>query len=110
LNVVSIGTTLKCVKRAVALSPAAARQFRKLKAHERAMLRHALTERLSREDATQEDRNRFRLRRPSEAAEFELRVEDLRVFYRVRGAQVQVVLIGRKKGGVLLIDSQRFKL
>ena len=98
------------MKRAVALSPAAARQFRKLSAHERAKLRHAFVTRLAGDDATHEDRNRFRLRRLSEVAEFELRVEDLRAFYRVRGAQVQVVLIGRKKGDTLLIDGQRFKL
>jgi hypothetical protein len=50
------------------------------------------------------------LRRPSEFADFELRVDDLRVFYRVAGERVEVVLIGRKKGNHLVIDGKRFTL
>lgn len=49
---------------------------------------------LGEDDATVEARNRFRLRRPSEFADFEFRVDDLRVFYRLAADQVQVVLIG----------------
>lgn len=62
------------------------------------------------DDATVEARNRFRLRRPSEFADFEFRVDDLRVFYRVAVDQVQVALIGRKKGDHLVIDGKRFTL
>jgi len=62
------------------------------------------------DDATVEARNRFRLRRPSEFADFEFRVDDLRVFYRVAVDQVQVVLIGEKKGNHLVIDGKRFTL
>jgi len=50
------------------------------------------------------------LRRPSEFAGFELRVDDLRVCYRVAGERVEVVLIGRKKGSQLVIDGKRFTL
>lgn len=65
---------------------------------------------LGEDDATVEARNRFRLRRPSEFADFEFRVEDLRVFYRVAVDQVQVVLIGEKMGNHLVIDGKRFTL
>lgn len=65
---------------------------------------------LGEDDATVETRNRFRLRRPSEFADFEFRVEDLRVFYRVAVDQAQVVLIGRKKRNHLVIDGKRFTL
>jgi hypothetical protein len=65
---------------------------------------------LANEDATRETRNRFRLRRPSDVAEFELRIDDLRVFYRIVGKQVQVVLIGRKRGNSVVIDGRRFVL
>ena len=65
---------------------------------------------LSEDDATVEARNRFRLRRPSEFAAFELRVDDLRVFYRVAGNRVQVILIGRRKGNHLVINGKRFTL
>jgi len=65
---------------------------------------------LGQDDATVEVRNRFRLRRPSEFTDFEFRVDDLRVFYRVTVNQVQVALIGRKKGSHLAIGGKRFTL
>ena len=98
------------MKRAIVLSPDALRQFRKLRAKDRSRLRDAMLASLGEDDATVEARNRFRLRRPSEFADFELRVDDLPVFYRVAGERVEVVLIGRKKGNHLVIDGKRFTL
>ena len=98
------------MKRAIVLSPGAVRQLKKLRAREQARLRQALIAAFGEDDATVETRNRFRLRRPSEFADFELRVDEMRVFYRVAGDQVQVILIGRKKGAHLLIDGKRFTL
>ena len=69
-----------------------------------------IREQLGESDATQETRNRFRLRRPSRFADYELRIGDWRVFYRVVGDTVQVALIGRKRGNVLIIDRKRFIL
>jgi hypothetical protein len=68
-----------------------------------------MAERLSQEDPTREDRNRFRLRRLSPHADFELRVEPWRVFYRVEG-EVVVELIGRKERDRLLIEGKEFTL
>ena len=65
---------------------------------------------LAETDATEETHQRFRLRRPSELAEFELRVGNWRAFYRVRGEKVQVVLIGEKRGERLFVDGKRFVL
>ncbi len=65
---------------------------------------------LEKADASQPTRRRFRLRRPASAADFELRVRDWRVFYRVEGHEVRVVLIGRKRGNVLRVDGLRFAL
>ena len=98
------------MKGAIVLSPDALRQFRKLRAKDRSLLRDAMLASLGEDDTTVEARNRFRLRRPSEFADFELRVDDLRVFYRVAGERVEVVLIGRKKGNHLVIDGKRFTL
>jgi len=94
----------------VVLSPDAGRQFRRLRAIERARLRDAMEARLGKEGALVQTRNRFRLRRPSEMAEFELRVGELRVFYRVARTQVQVVVIGKKRGDSVVIDGKRFVL
>ena len=63
------------------LSPDAVRQLRALRAHDRATVKEQMREQLGESDATQETRNRFRLRRPSRFADYELRIGDWRVFY-----------------------------
>lgn len=98
------------MKREVVLSPDALRQFRALRAYDQGLLREALAKQFRESDATQVTQNRFRLRRPSGVAEFELRVRDLRIFYRVVGEQVQVALIGKKEGNELIIEGRRFVL
>lgn len=97
-------------QRRVELSPDALRQLRALRAHDRGLLKKQIRKQLEESDATQETRNHFRLRRPSRVADYELRVRDWRVFYRVADDTVQVVLIGRKSGNFLLIDRKRFIL
>ncbi len=65
---------------------------------------------LEESDPTEEGRNRFRLRRSSPHAEYELRVGKLRVFYRVVERRVLVTLIGKEEGNVLVIEDRRFVL
>jgi mRNA-degrading endonuclease RelE of RelBE toxin-antitoxin system len=91
-------------------SPAALRQYKKLSARTRARLKRALHERLILEDPAQEDCNRFRLRRASISADYELRVEQWRVFYRVQTSIVTVELIGRKEGNRLIIEGKEFAI
>ena len=62
---------------------------------------------LDEDDATVENKNRFRLRRPSAESEFEFREGDLRVFYRVADEQVLVDAVGRKRGNQLFIGGRR---
>ena len=94
----------------VVLSPAAVRQYNKLPAAGRSLLKKEMRERLALGDPMEETRNRFRLRRLSPHADFELRVDPWRVFYRVLEDRVIVELIGRKRGNVLLIEGKEFKL
>lgn len=94
----------------IVFSPAAVRQFRRLPAAARTLIKEAIRERLSQQDPTEETRNRFRLRRISEHADYELRIDPWRVFYRVQDRTVIVELIGQKKGNVLLIEGKEFKL
>ncbi|HEX9636685.1 MAG TPA: hypothetical protein VGB99_04065 [Acidobacteriota bacterium] len=98
------------MKRDVTLSPDAVRQFRRLRASERATLKQVLREQLGEDDATMETKNRFRLRRPSPHADYELRVGALRAFFRVEGNAVRVLLIGKKRGNTILIDGRSFTL
>jgi hypothetical protein len=57
-----------------------------------------------------ETNNRFRLRRPSPRAEYELRVDELRAFYLVDGKTVRVELIGEKRRNALVIDGKKVTL
>jgi hypothetical protein len=65
---------------------------------------------LTENSPTEESRNKFRLRRPSAYAEYELRLGAARVFYRVRGDVVERLLIGRKERNRLLIGEEEFEL
>jgi mRNA-degrading endonuclease RelE of RelBE toxin-antitoxin system len=94
----------------VELSPDAVRQLRALRAHDRRLVKDQMREQLGESDATQETRSRFRLRRPSRVADYELRIREWRVFYRVVAETVQVVLVGRKSGNFLIVDRKRFIL
>lgn len=60
---------------------------------------------------TQESRNRKRLR-PNKLAEWELRIEDHRVFYDVdpESSVVKVIAVGEKHGNQLLIHGEEYEL
>ena len=94
----------------VLLSADAVRQFRKLPAGARKLLKAAIAERLERRNPTGADRNRFPLRRPSPHAAYELRVESWRVLYQVVDEEVQITLIGRKEGNRLIVEGEEIKL
>ena len=96
--------------REVVFSPRAVRQYKRLPATARSLLKREMRERLALDDATEENRNRFRLRRLSPHADYELRIDTCRVFYRVQDDVVIVELIGRKKGNILLIDGKEVEL
>ena len=97
-------------KRAVKLGPNAIAQLKTLSAGERARLKAAVQAALGDDDATVENKNRFRLRRPSGQFEFEFRDGELRLFYRVAGDQVLVDAIGRKRGSQLYIGGRKMTL
>lgn len=62
-------------------------------------------------EPTRETRKRQRLR-PNQLAEWELRVEDFRVFYDVSQQEqiVCIVAIGQKTGNTLFIRGERFEI
>lgn len=97
-------------KRVVKLGPDAVGHFKALRAAERSQLKAAMQAALGDDDAAVENKNRFRLRRPSGQYEFEFRNRDLRVFYRVEDDQVLVDAIGRKRGNQLFIGGIKVML
>ena len=97
-------------KRAVRFGPDAVGQLKALSAGERSRPKAAMQAALGDDDATVENNNRFRLRRPSGQFEFEFRDGDLRVFYRVEEDQVLVDVIGRKRENQLVIGGRKIML
>gem|GEM_PF-1312405 len=94
----------------VVFAPAALRQYKRLPAAAGSLRKKEIKDQLVLQNPTEETGNRFRLRRVSPHADFELRVEPWRVFYRVQNEVVIVELIGSKKGNVLLINGKEFEL
>jgi hypothetical protein len=84
--------------------------FRALSRVQQPGVKNGIRLHLQENDPAEETRNKFRLRRPSPHAEYELRLDDVRVFYRVRGEIVEVVLIGQKRGNRLLIGGEEFEI
>ena len=94
----------------VLLSDTAVRQFRALPKARQASVKQRIRLHLQENDPGEETRNKFRLRRPSPQAEYELRLGDLRVFYRIRDETVEVVLIGVKRGNQVVIGGEEFEI
>jgi len=93
------------------LSNRAVRQLKDLRAYDQKRVIEGIRRHLVEADPTEKTRNKFSLRRESGHADFELRLGDLRVFYRVeQDGTVYVALIGRKDGNRLLIDDEVFEL
>ena len=63
-------------------------------------------------DPSEVTRNKFHLKRPSQHAERELRLDNWRVFYIVmdNGELVVVNLIGEKRNDKLVIEGEEFEL
>jgi mRNA-degrading endonuclease RelE of RelBE toxin-antitoxin system len=92
-------------------APDALRQLRKLRVYEQRIIVDGIQKHLVQASPTQPSQNTFRLRRTSQWADFEPRLGNLRVFYRVNGVDlVTITVIGVKKGNVLLVEGKEFQL
>jgi mRNA-degrading endonuclease RelE of RelBE toxin-antitoxin system len=96
--------------RVVYFTADALRQFKKLAKPVRTGIREAVQTNLVEADPAVETRNRFRLRRISPHADYELRVGRFRIFYRIEGRAVLVTLIGEKRGATLIVEGEELKL
>ena len=76
---------------------AALRRHERLPASARRLLKNAIEEQLALKDATEETRNRFRLRRLSQHADYELRIEPCTSFTADRTKR-RKCFVDRRKG------------
>ena len=101
-------------ERIVVFTPVADRQLRRLPLYVQRIVVDGLRTQLIENDPQETARNKFRLRRPSAHADYELRLENWRVFYRVEEAgerlKVKIALIGEKQGHRLIIEGEEFAL
>ena len=88
----------------------AVRQFKGLPKRARPLIKEALHHQLILEDPARTTRNTFRLRRASEYAEYELRIEEWRVFYRIEDDRSVVTLMGEKRGNRLIVEGEELEL
>ncbi len=61
-------------------------------------------------DPRTQTRNKFRLRRASEAADYELRLGELRVLYRIQESVVFITVVGIKRKNTLIVKGEEFPL
>jgi mRNA-degrading endonuclease RelE of RelBE toxin-antitoxin system len=94
----------------VVFSEQAVRQYRRLRKADRAFVKEGIRRHLAAADPAQSARNKFRLRRVSLVADYELRLGKWRVFYRLGEDRVEVTLIGEKKDNLLLVGGEEFTL
>lgn len=88
----------------------AVRQFKALSQAIKSLIREAIRLHLIEAEPTQTTRNKFRLRRPSEYADYELRAGSWRIFYRVDQQEIIVTLLGEKKGNRLIVEGEEIRL
>ena len=98
------------MSRRVIFKPQALDHLRWLPVREQRMVTDGIRRHLVDNDPAAETRNKLRLRRASELADYELRLEDLRVFYRIEGADVLITVIGRKRGNALIVKGKEYVL
>jgi len=96
--------------RQVLFTDDAIRQFRGLASGVRPLIKEAIRLHLIEADPVQTTRNKFRLRRPSEYADYELRAGQWRVFYRMDQQQVIITLLGEKRGSLLIVEGEEIAL
>jgi mRNA-degrading endonuclease RelE of RelBE toxin-antitoxin system len=98
------------MRRRVDFTPDAVRQFKKLPQAVRPIIKDAIETQLIEGDPKETTRNKFRLRRVSPQADYELRAGQWRVFYRVDREGVIVTLIGEKRGASLFVEDEELEL
>ena len=92
-------------------SPDAVRQLKKLRAYDQRAVVNGVRKHLVEAEPDETTRNKFRLRRTSDFADYELRLGDLRAFYRVESSgDVIVTIVGVKKGDKLIVEGEEFEL
>ena len=94
----------------VVFKPQALEHLRWLSIYQQRAVTDGIRRRLVENDPRAETWNKFRLRRASETADYELRLGDLRVFYQIEESLILVTVVGIKRGNTLIVKGEEFPL
>jgi mRNA-degrading endonuclease RelE of RelBE toxin-antitoxin system len=97
------------MSRQVIVKPQALDHLRWLPVRDQRTIVDGIRRHLVENDPAAESHNKFRLRRASRTADYELRLGDLRIFYRIDDA-VSITVIGRKRGNTLVVQGKEYLL
>lgn len=98
-------------RREPVFSPDAVRQLKRLRAYDQGIVVEGVRKHLVDAKPEETTRNKFRLRSASDYADYELRLGDLRVFYRIESpGDITITIIGTKEGEKLLVEGEEFEL
>jgi mRNA-degrading endonuclease RelE of RelBE toxin-antitoxin system len=98
------------MKREVEFKPQALEHLRWLPIHQQRSVTGGIRRHLVENDPRAETKNKFHLRRASGAADYELRLGDLRVLYRIEGSVIFITAVGIKRGNTLIVRGEEFPL
>ncbi len=98
------------MKPQVVFKPQALEQLRWLPVHQQRVVTDGIRRHLVENDPGAETRNKFRLRRQSAVADYELRLGPLRVFYRIEEATVSITVVGVKRENALFVKGEEIQL
>lgn len=90
----------------ITITEDADRQLRSLPVREQRILEAAILSRLQHQPTIAT--KAIKLLRSNPLAEFELRAGDLRALYNVEGDEVVILVVGRKVGNKLIVESEEF--
>lgn len=102
------------LERVVIFSPDARRQLSQLRVFDQRRIVDAIREQLLEANPQEETRNKFALDPPPDCADYELRIGNFRVLYRVEEVEdvtrVIVAVIGRKVRNQLIVEGEELPL
>ena len=106
---------MKRKRRLVVFVPGSLRALRKLPAYVQRNVMGGIRTHLIENDPREETNRKFRLRRASPCADYELRIGSWRVFYRIEEetadfTKLKITLIGEKRAHALVVEGEEIRL
>ena len=102
-------------KRTVVFTPDSLRQLGQFPAYVQRMVTQGIRTHLIDNDPAEKTLKKFPLHRPSSNADYELRIAEWRIFYRIEqifssDSKTKITLIGEKRGNSLIVEGKEIQL